>query len=211
MFLTSISLSFLSSSYRPISILWNRSKIREFGGRLWCLETATVFPLFAWLKALWVGGLELTTLRVLELFAFSLSLSPAFFPTRLQLFESPPASCQLDSLRKHLHTPPASHWGNRCMVEKFEQYGKADRWRICIQAVSPGSDKAVKWHLCPGFVRVTIILIRWAVFEKALPNESHLDEFESYERPGHINQRQETVEAASTLRNKRNLPSVRTV
>lgn len=33
--------------------------------------------------------------------------------------------------------------------------------------LSPGSDKAVKWHLCPGFVRVTIILIRWAVFEKA--------------------------------------------
>lgn len=53
------------------------------------------------------------------------------------------------------------------MVEKFEQYGKADRWRICIQAVSPGSDKAVKWHLCPGFVRVTIILIRRAMFEKA--------------------------------------------
>lgn len=95
-----------------------------------------------------------------------LSLSH-FFSTRLQLFESPPASCQLDSLRKHLHIPPASHWGNRCMVEKFEQYGKADRWRICIQAVSPGSDKAVKWHLCPGFVRVTIILIRRAVFEKA--------------------------------------------
>jgi len=53
------------------------------------------------------------------------------------------------------------------MVEKFEQYGKADRWRICIQAVSPGSDEVVKWHLCPGFVRVTIILIRSAVFEKA--------------------------------------------
>lgn len=51
------------------------------------------------------------------------------------------------------------------MVEKFEQYGKADRCRICIQAVSPGSDKVVKWHLCPGFVRVTIILIRKAMFE----------------------------------------------
>lgn len=82
-------------------------------------------------------------------------------------------------------------------------------------AQSPGSDKPVKCRLCPGFVRVTIILISRAVFEKTfllvLRMKACLDEFETYERPERINQRQETVEAASTLRNKRNLPSVRTV
>lgn len=167
MFLTSVSLSLsfellLSAHFKPAKSLQDR-------GVLWKTLMSwdgNSFSSVCLVKSIVGWGIGVDNPEGIRAVCL-LSLSPAFFSTRLQLFESPPASCQLDSLRKHLHTPPASHWGNRCMVEKFEQYGKADRWRICIQAVSPGSDKAVKWRLCPGFVRVTIILIRWAVFEKA--------------------------------------------
>ncbi len=101
MFLTSILSLFFELLLSPISILWNRSKIREFGGKTLMSWDGNSFSSVCLVKSTVGWGIGVDNPEVLELFAFSLSLSPAFFPTRLQLFESPPASCQLDSLRKH--------------------------------------------------------------------------------------------------------------